>query len=71
MCCFNDCFQSKPKLKSQAVYRDARLQKPKRRRKVVFNVRNVRYINMYFLKTSKNSEIRVKKEGEKIKEKVS
>lgn len=69
MCCFNECFQSKPKLKSQnkAVYKDARLQKPRRRRYVVFSVQNAQYIKIYVLKTFKNSEIRVKREREEEK----
>lgn len=69
MCCFNEHFQSKPKLKSwhKAVYKDARLQKPERRRYVVFSVQNTQYINVYFWKTFKNSEIRVTKEREEEK----
>lgn len=69
MCCFNECFQSNPKVKSQhkAVYKDARLQKTERRRYVVFSAQNAQYIKIFFLKTFKNSEIRVKKEREEKK----
>lgn len=69
MCWFNERFQSKAKLKSyhKAVYKDARLQKPERRRYVAFGVQNMQYINIYFWKTFENSKLRLKKEREEEK----
>lgn len=66
-------FKVNQKLKSQnkAVYKDARLQKPKRRRYVVFSVQNAQYIKIYVLKTFKNSEIKSQEGKRRRKEKVS
>lgn len=70
MCCYNECFQSKLKLKFQnkAVYKDARLQKTKRRRHTVFSVQNAQYIKLYFFwRLKKNKSESGRKEKKKRK----
>lgn len=50
MCCFNEYFQSKTKLKSpsKVVCKNARLQKPKRGRYMAFSVQNAQNIKICF-----------------------
>lgn len=49
MCCFNEYFQIKTKKSwSKAVYKNTRLQKPKRGRYMAFSVQNAQNIKICF-----------------------
>lgn len=71
MCFFNVYFSKQTKIEVPGSLQRCQTSKAKKEEKGGFQwIECAIYKNM-FLKTSKNSEIRVKKEGEKIKEKVS